>query len=148
MKIKLSCELAALVVSLSLPAQAVDIDPTINTRAIRPGERGELLSAHDSGILNLGDTWYWFGEHRPGDVAPGRKFISCYSSADLVNWKFHGLPTGMTALEGCALVHHDGRHLWMPLEIRDGRLWLPEPREWMLDVTRRAAASHPGTRTV
>lgn len=30
--------------------------------------------------------------------------------------------------------HHDGRYLWMPLEIGDGRLRLPEPREWTIDV--------------
>lgn len=30
--------------------------------------------------------------------------------------------------------HHDSRYLWMPLEIGDGRLWLPEPRPWTIDV--------------
>ena len=30
--------------------------------------------------------------------------------------------------------HNDGRYLWMPLEIGDGRLWLPEPRPWSIDV--------------
>ena len=28
----------------------------------------------------------------------------------------------------------DSRYLWMPLQIGDGKLWLPEPREWTLDV--------------
>ena len=28
----------------------------------------------------------------------------------------------------------DSRYLWMPLEIGDGKLWLPEPRPWTLDV--------------
>lgn len=28
----------------------------------------------------------------------------------------------------------DSRYLWMPLEIGDGKLWLPEPRPWSLDV--------------
>jgi hypothetical protein len=28
----------------------------------------------------------------------------------------------------------DSRYLWMPLEIGDGKLWLPEPKEWTLDV--------------
>ncbi len=28
----------------------------------------------------------------------------------------------------------DSRYLWMPLEIGEGKLWLPEPREWTLDV--------------
>jgi hypothetical protein len=29
----------------------------------------------------------------------------------------------------------DSRYLWMPLEIGDGKLWLPEPKPWTLDVT-------------
>jgi hypothetical protein len=28
----------------------------------------------------------------------------------------------------------DSRYLWMPLEIGAGKLWLPEPKEWTLDV--------------
>ncbi len=28
----------------------------------------------------------------------------------------------------------DSRYLWMPLEIGDGKLWLPEPKPWMLDL--------------
>jgi len=28
----------------------------------------------------------------------------------------------------------DSRYLWMPLEIGQGKLWLPPPREWTLDV--------------
>ncbi len=29
---------------------------------------------------------------------------------------------------------HDSRYLWMPLEIGDGKLWLPEPKPWKIDV--------------
>lgn len=28
----------------------------------------------------------------------------------------------------------DSRYLWMPVEIGNGRLWLPQPKEWRLDV--------------
>ena len=28
----------------------------------------------------------------------------------------------------------DSRYLWMPLEIGDGKLWLPAPAPWTLDV--------------
>jgi hypothetical protein len=28
----------------------------------------------------------------------------------------------------------DSRYLWMPLEIGDGKMSLPEPREWTLDI--------------
>jgi len=37
----------------------------------------------------------------------------------------------------------DSRYLWMPLEIGAGRLWLPEPREWTLDVKTGAAVIRP-----
>jgi hypothetical protein len=28
----------------------------------------------------------------------------------------------------------DSRYLWMPLQIGDGKLWLPEPKPWSLDI--------------
>jgi hypothetical protein len=28
----------------------------------------------------------------------------------------------------------DSRYLWMPLEIGGGRMWLPEPKEWTIDI--------------
>ena len=28
----------------------------------------------------------------------------------------------------------DSRYLWMPLEIGDGKLWLPEPKPWSLNM--------------
>ena len=28
----------------------------------------------------------------------------------------------------------DSRYLWMPLEIGDGKMWLPEPKPWTLNV--------------
>jgi hypothetical protein len=30
--------------------------------------------------------------------------------------------------------HWDSRYIWMPLEIGDGKLWLPEPKPWAVDV--------------
>jgi hypothetical protein len=29
---------------------------------------------------------------------------------------------------------NDSRYLWMPMQIGDGKLWLPEPKEWTIDV--------------
>jgi hypothetical protein len=28
----------------------------------------------------------------------------------------------------------DSRYLWMPVEIGNGRLWLPAPRPWRINV--------------
>ena len=29
---------------------------------------------------------------------------------------------------------HDSRYLWMPVEIKNGKLWLPKPRPWKINV--------------
>lgn len=60
---------------------------------IRPGEiwhddRGQHIQAHGGGIIKLDDTYYWFGEDRAADNSPGLRAVACYSSTNLVNWKF------------------------------------------------------------
>jgi hypothetical protein len=37
----------------------------------------------------------------------------------------------------------DSRYLWMPLEIGNGRMWLPEPSEWTIDVNTGEAVIRP-----
>ena len=44
---------------------------------------GNTLHAHGGYILQHGGLYYWYGENRLADI-----YVSCYSSADLVNWKF------------------------------------------------------------
>lgn len=100
MKIKRSLGLAALLLALAAPARAADPAPTIQPGAIWPDDRGEHINAHGGGMLKFGDTWYWFGEYRPRDAVAGRRYVSCYSSTDLVRWKFRGLPLDLTAPEG------------------------------------------------
>jgi hypothetical protein len=60
---------------------------------IRPGEvwlndRGQSIQAHGGGIIRVGETYYWFGEDRGRNNSPDRRYVGCYSSRDLVNWKF------------------------------------------------------------
>ena len=62
-------------------------------RVIKPGElwpddRGQHIQAHGGGIIKLGTTYYWFGEDRSRDNDPNRRYVACYASKDLVNWKF------------------------------------------------------------
>ena len=103
MKTRLCSALAASFVALALSACVAGIHGTPGAAAIiRPGEiwpdnRGEHVNAHGGGILKVGDTWYWFGEYRPKNAVPGRRYVSCYSSTDLVNWTFRGLPVDMDA---------------------------------------------------
>jgi hypothetical protein len=60
---------------------------------IKPGEiwpdnRGRHVQAHGGGIIKLGKTYYWFGEDRSEGLDPARRYVSCYSSDDLVHWQF------------------------------------------------------------
>jgi hypothetical protein len=55
-----------------------------------PDDRGEHIQAHGGGIIRRNDTFYWYGEQRGKDLDPAYKYVSCYSSKDLMNWKFRG----------------------------------------------------------
>lgn len=60
---------------------------------IKPGEvwlddRGKQIQAHGGGIIKLQGTYYWFGEDRSQTNDPQKRYVACYSSEDLVNWKF------------------------------------------------------------
>jgi hypothetical protein len=62
-------------------------------QTIWPGEiwrdnRGQHVQAHGGGIIKLGGTYYWFGEDRAEGNDPAERYVSCYSSNDLVHWRF------------------------------------------------------------
>ena len=66
------------------------------TQVIRPGEvwldnRGKQIQAHGGGILKKGHTYFWFGEEREQGLDPAKKYVGCYSSKDLVHWRFRKL---------------------------------------------------------
>src|SRR5699024_2597767 len=66
----------------------VSNDSEIKPGAIWPDDNGNHIQAHGGGIIKIGDTYYWYGEYRGKDVEPGYKYVGCYSSKDLMNWKF------------------------------------------------------------
>jgi len=60
---------------------------------IKPGEpwlddRGQQIQAHGGGITFWKGTYYWFGEDRSQTNDPDKRYVACYSSRDLVHWKF------------------------------------------------------------
>lgn len=64
------------------------------SEAIIPGgnwidTHGKSLQAHGTGMIKVGKTYYWFGENRAQNNV-SFVAISCYSSDDLVHWKFRG----------------------------------------------------------
>ena len=48
---------------------------------------GKRIEAHGGGFIQVGDTWYWFGEDKSKNS--GNFFaVNCYASKDLVTWQF------------------------------------------------------------
>ena len=57
---------------------------------------GNDIQAHGGMILEYAGVYYWYGEHKGADNCPGTTRVdvigvSCYSSVDLMNWKYEGL---------------------------------------------------------
>lgn len=64
-----------------------------SSNTIKPGEvwldnRGLPIEAHGGGILLYKGTYFWFGEDHATTNDPAKRYVSCYSSKDLVHWKF------------------------------------------------------------
>ena len=72
----------------ALPSTAPTEHRWVDPGAVWPDDRGRHVQAHGGGVVRVGDTFYWFGEDRSRTNAPGRKFVACYSSTDLLNWTF------------------------------------------------------------
>lgn len=69
--------------------------PAQKQTVIRPGEiwpdtKGNHIQAHGGGITQIKDTYYWYGEARAQDQDPDKRYVGCYSSKDLTNWKSEG----------------------------------------------------------
>jgi hypothetical protein len=60
----------------------------IYPKEIWKDNRGKHIQAHGGGIIKVDNTFYWFGEDRSKDNDPALRYVGCYSSKDLVNWKF------------------------------------------------------------
>jgi len=83
---KYSLLVAFLIVSLTGFAQNKVISPG----AVWPDDKGNHIQAHGGGIIKIKDTYYWYGEERAKGLDPNYRYVSCYSSTDLMNWKFRG----------------------------------------------------------
>lgn len=71
-----------------------------HTDCITPGQvwldtEGRPIQAHGGGILFNNGVYYWFGENKDGETINNIRVdvigVSCYSSTDLINWKYEGL---------------------------------------------------------
>lgn len=77
---------------------------------------GDLINAHGGGILYFKDTYYWYGEVKKGEtwLVPNSTWenkrvnaggISCYSSKDLVQWKFENIVLPATSKDSIHDLH-------------------------------------------
>lgn len=53
-----------------------------------PDVDGNHIQAHGGGVIKIKNTYYWYGEQRAADLDTNYRYVSCYSSKDLINWKF------------------------------------------------------------
>jgi hypothetical protein len=115
------------------------------------------MAMEGGALVNLNGLYYAIGSHLTGwnanpnlyatakslegpwsefkDIAPKEK--NTYGSQSTMLIKVTGTKTTTVVFMGDIWrpnTQWDSRYLWMPLEIGDGKLWLPEPREWTLDI--------------
>jgi beta-xylosidase len=85
----------------------ISVCPAQKVQSFEPGKEwkdtnGNPINAHGGGILYYNNTWYWYGEIKKGKtwLVPGSNWedyrvdaggVSCYSSKDLMNWKYEGV---------------------------------------------------------
>lgn len=74
----------------------------ISPDEIWPDLDGNHIQAHGGGILKLKDTYFWYGEQRGKGLDSNYRYVSCYSSHDLMNWKFLGNVLKMSAPDSLA----------------------------------------------
>jgi hypothetical protein len=104
--------------------------------ALWPDIDGIHINAHGGGMLVVGDTVYWFGEHKVAGRAGNRAMVgvSCYSSQDLLNWRNEGIVLPVVTddpdhdlVQGCVIerpkvIHNPttGQYvMWFHLELKD-----------------------------
>ena len=79
---------------------------------------------------SLAGPWSEFKDIAPPDV-------NTYGSQSTMMVKVVGTKTTTVIFMGDLWrpqTQWDSRYLWMPLQIGDGKLWLPEPKPWTLDI--------------
>jgi len=78
---------------------------------IWPDNKGIHINAHGGGILNVNDTYYWYGEHKIEGKAGNKAMVGvhCYSSKDLYNWNDEGIALAVSQdpkseiVQGCVI---------------------------------------------
>ena len=62
--------------------------PSINPALPWLDDRGKPIQAHGGGVIRVDGEYFWFGEDRSPDNDPDTCCVACYSSTDLIHWRF------------------------------------------------------------
>jgi beta-xylosidase len=84
-------KLLAVVLMIPAACSASRLSKSIEPGAIWADNRGMHINAHGGGILYQNGVYYWYGEHKDELTNAANVGINCYSSKDLVNWKYEGV---------------------------------------------------------
>lgn len=89
----MTTRILSVIILLCLALSAVSQNNSINPGTIWNDNNGVHINAHGGGILQKGDVYYWYGEHKVEGDAGNRAQVGvhCYSSKDLYNWKDEGI---------------------------------------------------------
>ena len=76
----------ALAAAFLLSAIGMRAADTFKPGDLWPDDQGKHIQAHGGGVIQLGDTYYWFGEDRAPENGRRMRCVSCYASKDLLHW--------------------------------------------------------------
>ena len=76
----------ALAAAFLLSASGMRAADTFKPGDLWPDDQGKHIQAHGGGVIQLGDTYYWFGEDRAPENGRRMRCVSCYASKDLLHW--------------------------------------------------------------
>lgn len=93
--------LLACAFALTVPSQA-ETHTKFVPKEVWTDTDGNMINAHGGGVLYHKGTYYWYGEYKVGKTRLPKGVnweafrteaggVSCYSSRDLLNWKFEGV---------------------------------------------------------
>ncbi len=80
--------LLALITILGSSELLLGSTPLVHSGSVWLDNRGQQIQAHGGGVVLWKGTYYWFGEDRTRTNDSSKRYVACYSSRDLVHWKF------------------------------------------------------------
>jgi hypothetical protein len=83
------CSLGLSLLCVCAPATTAQTPKVIDPGAVWLDTQGHPIEAHGGGVIRVHRRFYWVGEDRTQGLDPEKRYVSCYTSDDLVHWKHH-----------------------------------------------------------